>query len=144
MLMTGLAIMSLGALSCSKYPSVFDLVDPRFVDPDMLMRYHWGLGIGHVYSHGHTRIHVNQTATPATTQTFQASAGIDDLEPVEVADFQDDSDIENRELGFRNDDEDLRDASADSVDSESDNDVELLDMVDMYGEGLVDDGWHDD
>lgn len=23
----------------------------RFVDRDMLMRYHWGLGIGHYYSH---------------------------------------------------------------------------------------------
>jgi hypothetical protein len=23
----------------------------RFVDRDMVMRYHWGLGIGHVYSH---------------------------------------------------------------------------------------------
>jgi hypothetical protein len=23
----------------------------RFVDWDMVMRYHWGLGIGHVYSH---------------------------------------------------------------------------------------------
>ena len=23
----------------------------RFVDHDMLMRYHWGLGIGHTYSH---------------------------------------------------------------------------------------------
>jgi hypothetical protein len=23
----------------------------RFVDRDMLMRYHWGLGIGHAYSH---------------------------------------------------------------------------------------------
>ena len=24
---------------------------PSFVDRDMLMRYHWGLGIGHVYAH---------------------------------------------------------------------------------------------
>ena len=23
----------------------------RFVDHDMLMRYHWGLGVGHAYSH---------------------------------------------------------------------------------------------
>jgi hypothetical protein len=23
----------------------------RFVDRDMVMRYHWGLGVGHVYSH---------------------------------------------------------------------------------------------
>jgi hypothetical protein len=25
----------------------------RFVDRDMVMRYHWGLGIGHFYSYGH-------------------------------------------------------------------------------------------
>jgi|SRR5882757_3617592 len=25
--------------------------DDRFADRDMLMRYHWGLGIGHVYAH---------------------------------------------------------------------------------------------
>jgi hypothetical protein len=25
----------------------------RFADRDMLMRYHWGLGIGHMYSHEH-------------------------------------------------------------------------------------------
>lgn len=24
----------------------------RFVDRDMIMRYHWGLGIGHIHSHG--------------------------------------------------------------------------------------------
>lgn len=27
-------------------------VSGRFVDRDMLMRFYWGLGIGHVYSHG--------------------------------------------------------------------------------------------
>jgi hypothetical protein len=26
----------------------------RFVDRDMLMRYHWGLGVGHLYAHTHT------------------------------------------------------------------------------------------
>ena len=28
-----------------------DIVMQRFVDRDMLMRYHWGLGISHTYSH---------------------------------------------------------------------------------------------
>lgn len=31
-------------------PSLFFLLAIRFVDRDMLMRYHWGLGIGHKYS----------------------------------------------------------------------------------------------
>ena len=35
------------------------------MDRDMVMRYHWGLGVGHVYSHSHgagNRIIQNQTA----------------------------------------------------------------------------------
>ncbi|KIK25266.1 hypothetical protein PISMIDRAFT_43715, partial [Pisolithus microcarpus 441] len=26
----------------------------RFADRDMLLRYHWGLGVGHMYSHVHS------------------------------------------------------------------------------------------
>jgi hypothetical protein len=29
-------------------------ISSRFVDRDMVMRYHWSLGIGHTYSHGNT------------------------------------------------------------------------------------------
>lgn len=33
---------------------------PRFVDRDMLMRYHWGLSVGHVYSHS-DQLHGEET-----------------------------------------------------------------------------------
>ncbi|KAH6896318.1 hypothetical protein BKA70DRAFT_1438538 [Coprinopsis sp. MPI-PUGE-AT-0042] len=43
----------------------------RFVDRDMLMRYHWGLGVGHAYSHGDVPAlasKLNVAPAPPTTQ----------------------------------------------------------------------------
>lgn len=34
------------------YSLLFYSTTSRFADRDMIMRYHWGLGIGHKYSHG--------------------------------------------------------------------------------------------
>jgi len=42
----------------------------RFVDRDMVMRYHWGLGVGHVYSHH------SGSGSYSTTNTEQS--GIED------------------------------------------------------------------
>ena len=39
----------------------------RFVDRDMVMRYHWGLGVGHVYSH-HSGSGSYSSATTNTEQ----------------------------------------------------------------------------
>ena len=37
----------------------------RFVDRDMLLRYHWGLGVGHVYSHvRESSEHNDESITP--------------------------------------------------------------------------------
>ena len=102
------------------------------------MRYHWGLGIGHIYSHGHTQIS-HATRSPAATRT---SGTEPDNQPVseEIPDQQpqddsSESDIEKPELSFRNGEDDL--GEADEVDSESGDDLELLDMVVMYGEGVM-------
>lgn len=46
----GRAITSIGGC-LSRRNSALTIGD-RFVDRDMLMRYYWGLGIGHVHSHG--------------------------------------------------------------------------------------------
>ncbi|KAG6904449.1 hypothetical protein DXG01_009865 [Tephrocybe rancida] len=35
----------------------------RFVDRDMLMRYHWGMGVGHLYSHTHNEDDVVEEGT---------------------------------------------------------------------------------
>ena len=41
------------------------MLTQRFVDRDMLLRYHWGLGIGHTYSHDRDRSeHNDESITP--------------------------------------------------------------------------------
>ena len=54
---TGNIITSIGM--CSR--SIFFLNEPKyqlssFVDRDMLMRYHWGLGVGHAYAYNNTEL----------------------------------------------------------------------------------------
>jgi hypothetical protein len=111
----------------------------------MIMRYHWGLGVGHVYSRGQqlTEIHVSQRVA---TSTAGDTPSADDPESEEAPDHQDDfesdSDIENPELSFKNAEEDLGEAEEESREEESDDD--LLDLVVMYGETVVNDGWLDD
>jgi hypothetical protein len=109
----------------------------------MIIRYHRGLGIGHIYSHGDAQIHA--TATSAATQTSASGTELNDPSgSEEVPDQEYDSDTENPELSFRNGEDDLGEVDENSVDSESDHDLELLEMVVMYGEGAVNDRWCDD
>jgi hypothetical protein len=102
----------------------------------MLMRYHWGLGIGHLYSHGKTT--GNSTASTATSSSAQASnAEPTETEQVSVRqDHQSDSDVEDPELGFENREDDYLGeedvVSEDELGVESD-DSGLLAMDDMYG-----------
>jgi|ERR1700722_1837797 len=42
-----------------------DYVLYRFLDRDMVMRYHWGVAVGHLYTHGH--IVCLQTPEPMET-----------------------------------------------------------------------------
>ena len=52
MLMLGGIIMSTSEQNLKLMSlSNADVVMQRFVDHDMLMQYHWGLGISHTYSH---------------------------------------------------------------------------------------------
>ncbi|RXW14870.1 hypothetical protein EST38_g10985 [Candolleomyces aberdarensis] len=55
----------------------------RFVDRDMIMRYHWGLGVGHRYSHNHA---------PASNLVDDDTSAVDDHE-------SGDSDLEASEDG---------------------------------------------
>jgi hypothetical protein len=112
----------------------------RFVDPDMLMRYHWGLGIGHIYSHGRTEVH--STAISATAQT--SDTGTDDEGPEAIAMVPDrqlevDSDFENPEFDLVENEDDLGEVEEGLGDSESDD--ELLAMVDTYGECIINGGY---
>ena len=81
----------------------------RFVDRDMLLRYHWGHGVGHVYSHV-TRAEAtssgNAVSTPANTHM-----PISDPADVELdVDISDDAEAL----------EDWEDCDSDSNDTESD------------------------
>lgn len=44
-------------------------VASRFVDRDMLLRHHWGLGVGHTYSHVRGPSNENQPFTSTRTET---------------------------------------------------------------------------
>lgn len=50
--MIGKPIMSIGESITLPHKNPALTFVNRFVDRDMLMRYHWGLGVGHVHSHG--------------------------------------------------------------------------------------------
>ena len=47
---------------------------PRFVDHDMIMHYHWGLGVGHIYSSDCS----NALARPSAPDSIEELGEIDD------------------------------------------------------------------
>jgi len=101
----------------------------------MLMRYHWGLAVGHVYSHGQG---VDAPSTLAAAQDFDDTAENETvLEPCLRDDQDDVSDTEDPELGFDNREDDWVDAEGDSeeegVGAEEDEDELIVAMDDMYG-----------
>lgn len=109
------------------------------MDRDMLMRHHWGLGIGHVYSHG------QRAATPlapATTQTasdtVDNTADTDDVHGAVVEHHLEGQDNgEGDELAFDNwvDDWVDEEYSEDELSQPEvdENDELILAMDDMYG-----------
>jgi hypothetical protein len=60
--MIGRYIMLIGELTCSSLRHWL-MQYTRFVDRDMLVRYHWGLGVGHSYAHGTVKLSRPQDAT---------------------------------------------------------------------------------
>ena len=100
----------------------------RFVDRDMLMRYHWGLGIGHTYSH-------NSPAASQFCRTSQCS-----LPPYHVT--QDHIDEKNGgesladDLQTESDFNELEfepEGSDSGIESQSESESILGDRADMYG-----------
>src|SRR6266849_4441227 len=96
----------------------------------MLMRYHWGLGVGHVYSHGQT------PDVPTPAQTFQATPDTDSAEVIlEHPDNQyDETDAENPEFKFENREDDYMDVEEDFGEEQYNGDDDMLVAIDdMYG-----------
>jgi hypothetical protein len=107
----------------------------------MMMRYHWGLGVGHVYSHGQQAAGNSTTSTTAM-QTVDIGADMGSVHegiPERRQQGQDDgSDAENPELGFDNREDDWIDLREEDYEGElsgvDDEDEELMvAMDDMYG-----------
>lgn len=111
-----------------------------FVDRDMLMRYHWGLAVGHVYTHG------SQTTPNAPRSQSQpqdeeianiGAGGASELEPeiqIEediVDNVSEGGDEEDAQFGLESREaEDLLDTSEEETDTEDDE--RLLAMEEMY------------
>jgi hypothetical protein len=115
--------------------NIIEGLDIRFVDRDMIMRYHWGLAIGHTYSHG-------QPASAASTFTDDShSAMTGELEEqIEQINHATDPDIEDLEFSLENLEDDLgdRDGGSDEEHGEDSDDEQHVVMYEMYGPDYFD------
>lgn len=105
----------------------------RPADRDMAMRYYWGLGIGHMHTHGNVDKHAEHSVNPTTTEksgddseSEASSAPVEDEvkntfegEDGDV-DLNSDSDMDSKE-------------NASSEDRFEGEDEELLELIDTYG-----------
>jgi len=88
-----------------------DRPNARFVDRDMVMRFHWGLGVGHIYAHG-----LGQVSTPSPPSPGSLGAGISEHSD---SDYNMTTDTDNQ-----TGDQPGPDQHAGSVDAKSDSDSE--------------------
>lgn len=104
------------------------------------MRYHWGLAIGHVYTHGQTTTTTTTTTDGLTLVHAAMSSNLEDetdqLQAPELLDHTNELDAD-AEFSLENCDDDLGEedeASEGEHAEESDGDDEqLVAMHDMYG-----------
>ena len=108
----------------------------RFVDRDMLMRYHWGLGVGHTYSHvrDHSE-HTDKSIVPQGVHAQNLHDG-DTLDHIssnasarmEPVDHDDELSLVNQD-GFGLESDEM---SGDESDDESRSEADFM-MYEMYG-----------
>jgi hypothetical protein len=92
----------------------------RFVDRDMVMRFHWGLAAGHVYTHS---VRNNSQTQPSVSTTHDEDT-IGDLEsnitsgnPADLLEQEDDApDLDNPEFNLENQEDDLLDEDEEDFD----------------------------
>ena len=76
----------------------------RFADRDMIMRYHWGIGIGHTYSHGIClSTHPSTESIPSETHD-DSPANLNHSGSLAPADEDTDSPALNSELDVQDED----------------------------------------
>jgi hypothetical protein len=128
------------------------MIGIRFVDRDMVVRYHWGFGVGHVYSRWQG---ANRTAessrleSPHSSSTTSNSEATYESIAVTEGDtlslnWDRDPDTQSVEFGFENGDDDLGEADSEDpgnlehrLDAEDDDDL-FADLYDMYGDRAFD------
>lgn len=144
----------------------------RFVDRDMVMRYHWGLAIGHVYTHRQRSTHAGvswpgidvyskrRTATPPVDPQIEPRLEKEQREGngesmVDIdgnggenggdGDGSEDDDKVQDDIGTDDEweDEDGWTESDGDDDSEWSNERDLLDLDEMYGYAEVDSEYED-
>jgi hypothetical protein len=95
----------------------------RFADRDMIMRYHWGLAVGHIYGHQQSRHmhHINSTSFDAEEKAAQSEADVDGNNTEEAVVEQDDEDTSSYD-----------DGSSDDDDGDGDGDDDDDEMLEMY------------
>jgi hypothetical protein len=107
----------------------------RFVDRDMVMRYYWGMGVGHAYSHEQTAFDPTASATtqiPDMTTHADSEAALEPRAPNQDCE----SDHEDPELGLDNREDDWTDTeeySEDELSRVEEEEELIIDMDDMYG-----------
>jgi hypothetical protein len=108
----------------------------------MVMRYHWGLAIGHTYSHAAAAGSAVPVHAPAadTLEDELASDSANMLVEIPLHQNEENPDYDNPELGFENREDDYIDGEEGDLDEGSmepnhsgDDDDEFLDYSDMYG-----------
>jgi hypothetical protein len=99
----------------------------------MVMRYHWGLAIGHIYSHGQAA-----TIADTSTQDLHPTTTLEeetDQVPA-LVDHMNEPDAEDAEFSLESLEDDLGEADAESEEEhegDSDDDEQLAIWHDMYG-----------
>jgi hypothetical protein len=115
----------------------------RFVDRDMIMRYHWGLAVGHVYTHGQTSRktprYSSSTVYNQDLEVTGSTPGSSSAATATSQDFNGESDIDGPDSGLGDEDDDdwedvdrFRDDDEQAFDDFSDDDMAAA-MDNMYG-----------
>jgi hypothetical protein len=107
----------------------------RFVDRDMVMRYYWGMGVGHAYSHEQTAVVPTDPTASATIPDMTTDANSEAALEPRVPDQDCESDREDPELGLDNREDDWTDTEdlEDELSRVEEEEELIIDMDDMYG-----------
>jgi len=131
MLTTGIATIWTGEqASCLLFFYLSWIILSSFVDRDMLMRFHWGLAVGHVYTHQQPCAN-GSVVWGNSGQDLQSRNGPEDPEVSRM-----DEDIIGSGTdgsGSESDDDDYESSEEGEEDNDDDDDERWLDINEMYG-----------